>query len=339
MFEKGKTFIIAEAGVNHNGNPELARKMIDVARECGADAVKFQTFKAEKLASASAPKVQYQKQKSDAWENQLDMLKRLELSFDDFRNLKKYCDDKKIMFLSTPFDFESVDFLTELVSIFKIPSGEITNHPFLEYIAQKQKSIILSTGMSTLGEVEEAVDSIRRYFDGSLALLHCTSNYPAAFDDINLRSMLTLKQAFGLPVGYSDHSRGMEAPVAAVAMGAVIIEKHFTTDKNLQGPDHQASMEPQELKAMVQAIRNVEKALGTGIKRPSASEEEVKACVRKSLTARRDIAAGERIAGEDIYLKRPGTGISPKFINVVIGKKLVAPLKKDEIMTWSHFLG
>ena len=347
-----KCFIIAEAGVNHNGSLELAYKLVDVAVKAGVDAVKFQTFKTENVVSKNAEKADYQKKTMGTGESQFEMIKKLELPFEDFKKIKKYCDKKGIIFLSTPFDYESADFLESLVPLYKIGSGEITNLPFLEYIAEKGKPIILSTGMSTLGEVEEAITTIINvnpsFFDTShlspltshaspLTLLHCISNYPAEYEDVNLKAMLTLKEAFKLPVGYSDHTLGIEVPIAAVAMGTTIIEKHFTLDKNLSGPDHRASLEPDELKAMVKAIRNVEKSLGDGIKRPTQSELQVMKVVRRSLVAKKDIRAGETVKESDMLVKRPATGIPPKFKEIVIGMKPTRSIKKDELFNWEDF--
>ena len=274
--EEEPCFIIAEAGVNHNGSVELAKKLIDAAKDAGADAVKFQTFKAENVVVKDAQKAEYQKETTGEG-SQYEMIKKLELTEEDFRELADYAKEKDIMFLSSPFDKDSIDLLNELdVPAFKVGSGEITNFPLLRYIAKKGKPIILSTGMSTLGEIEEALDVIRSEGVEDIALLHCVSNYPARIEDVNLRAMGTLKQAFKLPVGFSDHTLGITAPIAAVALGACVIEKHFTLDRNLPGPDHKASLEADELKEMVKAIREVEKVLGNGIKRPTKEEEEIK---------------------------------------------------------------
>jgi len=333
-----RVFIIAEAGVNHNGDINLAYKLADVAKEAGADAVKFQTFKAENVVSKLADKAEYQKKTTGSDKSQLEMIKKLELSFDDFIKLKKYCDKKEIMFLSTPFDHHSIDFLYDLVNIYKIPSGEIINGPYLKHIAAKNKPIIMSTGMANLGEVEEAINTIRSVnSEAQISLLHCTTNYPTPYEEVNLKAMQTLAAAFRLPVAYSDHTLGIEVPVAAVAMGAKIIEKHFTLDKKLPGPDHKASLEPDELKEMVKAIRNIEKALGDGIKRPNKSEVEIMKVVRKSLIANRDIRAGEVIKESDIAVKRPGTGILPKFKNIIIGMKLINDIRQDEPFRWENF--
>lgn len=334
-----KVFIIAEAGVNHNGSLDLAYHLIDVAKDAGADAVKFQTFKAENVVSRLADKAEYQKESTGSTESQLEMIRKLEISFEDFVKLKKYCDKKEIMFLSTPFGHQSIDFLYDLVDIYKIPSGEIINYPYLKHIAAKNKPIIMSTGMANLGEVEEAINTIRSVNSEAkiLSLLHCTTNYPTPYEEVNLKAMQTLAAAFKLPVGYSDHTLGIEVPVAAVAMGAKIIEKHFTLDKKLPGPDHRASLEPDELKEMVKAIRNIKMALGDGIKKPNDSEIEIMKVVRRSLIAARDIRAGETIKESDITIKRPGTGILPKFKEIVIGMKLVNDIKQDEPFRWENF--
>jgi len=336
--DTSKVFIIAEAGVNHNGSLDLAYQLIDVAKDAGADAVKFQTFKADNVVSKLADKAEYQKKTTGSNKSQLEMIKKLELSFEDFVKLKKYCDKKGIMFLSTPFDYESVDFLEKLVPLYKVGSGEITNLPFLGYIGKKRKPIILSTGMANLGEVEEAINTIRKVnLNADISLLHCTTNYPTSYEEVNLKAMQTLVAVFKLPVGYSDHTLGMEVPIAAVAMGAKIIEKHFTLDKNLPGPDHKASLEPVELKKMVKAIRNIEVALGDGIKKPNKSEIEIMKVARRSLIALRDIRVGEIIKESDIAIKRPGTGIQPKFKDIVIGMKLINDIKQDEPFRWENF--
>ena len=336
--DTSKVFIIAEAGVNHNGSLDLAYQLIDVAKEAGADAVKFQTFKAENVVSKLADKAEYQKKTTGLDKSQLEMIKKLELSFDDFVKLKKYCDKKEIMFLSTPFDHQSIDFLCDLVDIYKIPSGEIINYPYLKHIAAKNKPIIMSTGMANLGEVEEAINTIRSVnSEAKISLLHCTTNYPTPYEEVNLKAMQTLAAAFKLPVGYSDHTLGIEVPVAAVATGAKIIEKHFTLDKKLSGPDHKASLEPDELKKMIKAIRNIEMALGDGIKRPNKSEIEIMKVSRRSLIATRDIRTGEIIKESDIAIKRPGTGILPKFKEIVIGMKLVNDIRQDEPFRWENF--
>jgi N,N'-diacetyllegionaminate synthase len=330
-----KTFIIAEAGVNHNGNIEIAKKMIEVAKECGADAIKFQTFKAEKVISKYAPKAEYQKQTTGEIDSQLEMVKKLELSFDDFIVLKEYCDKLNIMFLSTPFDFESIDFLDDLgLEIFKIPSGEITNLPYLEKIGKLGKKVILSTGMADLGEIEDALDILTSCGTKKedITILHCNTEYPTPYEDVNLLAMLTIKEALKVKVGYSDHTLGIEVPIAAVALGASVIEKHFTLDKNMEGPDHKASLEPHELKAMIDAIRNIEKSLGDGIKKPSKSELKNKDIARKSIVAKREIKKGEIFTEDNITVKRPGNGISPMRWYEVLGKVVLKDYKEDELI-------
>lgn len=335
-----RVFIIAEAGVNHNGSMETAKKLIDVAADAGADAVKFQTFKAGRLVTGTAAKATYQIENTGTNEPQIEMLKRLELSLDMHKELMSYCREKNIMFISTPFDEESADILDELgMSIFKIPSGEITNKPLVQHIAAKNKTIILSTGMSYLGEIEKAMGWIYEIWDklGSrpqLTLLHCVSNYPAVVEDVNLSAMRTMSVAFSLPVGYSDHTMGVEVPVAAVAMGAQIIEKHFTLNRSMEGPDHKASLGPDELQTMVNMIRNVEKAIGDGVKRPSQREEETRVLIRRSLVAARDMKKGEIIDKQSIAIKRPGYGIAPEFMEQVVNRAAKKDLKKDSILTW-----
>lgn len=328
-------FIIAEAGVNHNGDINLAKKLIDAAKAAGADAVKFQTFKAENVVVKDAQKAEYQKETTGVGESQYGMLKKLELTEEDFRELADHAKEKEILFLSSPFDKESVDLLYELdVPAFKIGSGEITNFPLLKHIAKKGKAIILSTGMATLGEVEEALNVIRSEGVEKVILLHCVSNYPARIEDVNLRAMETLKQAFKLPVGFSDHTLGITASIAAVALGACVIEKHFTLDRNLIGPDHKASLEPDELKEMVKTIRDVEKALGNGVKIPTKEEEEIKRIARRSIVAKVDIPKGTTITEDMMDAKRPGRGIEPKSIDIIVGKKAKEDIRKDEIVTW-----
>lgn len=331
-----KVFIIAEAGVNHNGDLQLAERLVDAAVEAGADAVKFQTFKAERVITATAERAEYQKKNMpDKDESQLAMIKRLELGFEDFRKLKNYCEGRGIVFLSSHFDLESIDFLDELgVLYFKIPSGEITNLPFLRRIGRKRRPVILSTGMSTLGEVEGAIEVLRRAGTEELVLLHCTASYPAPPEEVNLRAMLTLKQAFGLPVGYSDHTTGFAVPVAAAALGASVIEKHLTLSRQMEGPDHKASLEPAEFKSMVEAIRLVEKSLGDGLKKPTLQELEIMPAVRRSIVAARDIRAGERITGECLTVKRPGTGISPMFWDFLLGREARCDIPADAVLTW-----
>ena len=328
-------FIIAEAGVNHNGCLDLAKQLIDVAAAAGADAVKFQTFHAENVVSSTAEKAEYQKSTTSSTESQYDMLKNLELSDDAFRELSEYADSKGIIFLSTPFDEQSVDLLDQIgVPAFKIPSGEITNFPLLKKIAEKKKPIILSTGMATLGDVEDAVNFVRAHGAEEIILLHCTTNYPAPMHSVNLRAMEALRCALQLPVGYSDHTEGITISIAAVAMGADLIEKHFTLDRSLRGPDHQASLEPQELQAMVTGIRNVEQALGSGVKSPSIVEKGLIEVIRRSIVAQRNIKAGEILKDNDLTIKRPGTGIEPKYIDLVTGKRVRVDIKKNDVIMW-----
>ena len=327
-------FIIAEAGVNHNGDINLAKKLIGAAKDAKADAVKFQTFKAENVVIKNAEKAEYQKTVKE--ESQYGMLKKLELTEEDFEELAEYAKDKGIVFLSSPFDKESVDLLEELdVPAFKIGSGEITNFPLLRYIAKKGKPIILSTGMATLGEVEEALNVIGDEGVEDVILLHCVSNYPARIKDVNLRAIETLKQAFKLPIGFSDHTLGITASIAAVAFGACVIEKHFTLDRNLPGPDHKASLEPDELKEMVQTIRDVEKALGTGMKRPAKDEEEIKKVARRSIVAKVDIPEGAIITEDMLDVKRPGTGVEPRYMKKIVGARAKVDIKRDDLIAWN----
>ncbi len=324
--------IIAEAGVNHNGQLDLAYKMIDEAKKAGANIVKFQTGLAENVISRYAEKATYQKETTDAQESQLDMVRRLILKYDDYSKLKEYCDKVGIKFLSTPFDVESVKFLNMLQNMWKIPSGEITNYPYLVEIAKTGKPIIMSTGMSTLEEIREAMVLLKSNGAGEISLLHCNTQYPTPFSDVNLCAMLTMRDKFGVKVGYSDHTPGIEVPIAAVAMGAEIIEKHFTLDRNMEGPDHKASLEPQELAVMVKAIRNVEKAMGDGVKRVSASEKDNIAIVRKSIIAKKPIRAGEVLTVDNITTKRPGTGVNPMKWPEVLGTKAIRDFGEDELI-------
>lgn len=329
-------FIIAEAGVNHNGRVETAKRLVDVAVEAGADAVKFQTFRAERLASRNTPKAEYQAKGSHE-ESQVEMLKKLELSFEAFRSLKNYCDSKKTTFLSTPFDEESAGFLVHELNmeVIKIGSGEVTNLPFLKVVATLNRPIILSTGMSFLHEVEEAVRTIQEVSPNtSLTLLHCTTSYPCSFGEVNLKAMQTLKEHFRLPVGYSDHTPGIEVAIAASALGATVIEKHFTLDRNLEGPDHAASLEPAEFKQMVRAIRNIESSLGSGWKEPTASEKKNRPVARRSLVLTKTLKKGSIIREGDVTIKRPGSGIPPGEFQKVIGLKLKVDKQEDEVLTW-----
>ena len=328
-----KVFIIAEAGVNHNGSIELAYKLIDIAVEAGADAVKFQTFKAENLVTKSADKADYQKQTTDESESQFEMIKKLELDFDIHKKLINYCKEKDIMFLSTPFDHESIDLLNELqLQIFKIPSGEITNLPYLRHIGLLNKKVFLSTGMSNLQEVGDALTVLINSgtLKENITVLHANTMYPTPMEDVNLNAMQTIHKEFGVAVGYSDHTLGIEVDIAAVAMGASIIEKHFTLDKAMDGPDHKASLEPDELKAMVSAIRNIEKALGGYEKKPSPSESINIDVARKSIVANQIIKKGELLSKKNITIKRPGAGINPMKWDVVIDTIAIRDFLENE---------
>ena len=328
-----KTFIIAEAGVNHNGSIELAKRLIDVASQAGADAVKFQTFKAENLVSKNATKAEYQKETTDANESQYDMIKKLELDVDTHKELMAYCKQKEIMFLSTPFDHDSIEMLNDFgLEIFKIPSGEITNLPYLRHIGKLGKKVILSTGMADIGEIEDALDVLVTAGTSKedITVLHANTMYPTPMEDVNLKAMQTIACTFGVDVGYSDHTLGIEVPIAAVAMGASVIEKHFTLDKTMEGPDHKASLEPNELKAMVKAIRNIEQALGNGIKKPSKSEQPNMTVARKSIVALKPIKKGEVLSEDNLTIKRPGDGISPMRWNEIIGTVAQKNYKVDE---------
>jgi N-acetylneuraminate synthase len=329
-------FIVAEAGVNHNGDLGLARQLVDVAAEAGADAVKFQTFRSEALVSRNAPKAAYQRETTGAGESQREMLARLELTLDQHAEIREHCAKRGILFFSTPFDELSADALETLgVPLFKLPSGEITNLPFLRHVASKRKPIILSTGMSTLAEVAQAVAAIREAGDPPLALLHCVSAYPAPASEMNLRAMDALRDRFSCPVGLSDHTLGIEVAVAAVARCATIVEKHFTLDKRLPGPDHRTSLEPVELVRLVRAIRTVEAALGDGDKRPMPSEMDTRRVARKSLVTARPIRAGEKLTADLVAIKRPGTGISPADLPRVLGRTVRRDLAADEMIDWA----
>lgn len=333
--QMNKIFIIAEAGVNHNGSLDLAKKLIDVAVDAGADAVKFQTFKADKLVSKSAQKADYQKQTTLAEESQYEMIKKLELDENVHRELIRHCIEKQIMFLSTPFDHDSIDMLNAFkMPIFKIPSGEITNLPYLRHIGRLGKEVILSTGMADLGEIEDALDVLIQAGTPKekITVLHATTEYPCPIDEVNLLAMQTINAAFDVKVGYSDHTQGIEVPIAAVALGACVIEKHFTLDRTMEGPDHKASLEPEELKAMVQAIRNAGQALGDGIKKPSKSEAKNIAIARKSIVAATQIKAGEIFSEDNLTIKRPGNGISPMRWEEMIGKKAERDYVGDDLI-------
>jgi len=328
-----RTLIIAEAGVNHNGDIELAKRMVLEAKKCGADIIKFQTAKAELLVSKNSEKAEYQKKTTGINETQYEMIKRLVLPFQDFVELKNYCDEIGITFLSTPFDLESIDFLDRLeMPFWKIPSGEITNLPYLIRVAKTRKPIVMSTGMCTIGEIEVAINVLRENGGKDITLLHCTTEYPAPFVDVNLKAINVLKEKFDVPVGYSDHTTGIEVSIAAVAMGATIIEKHFTLDRTMEGPDHKASLEPSELKDMVSSIRNVELAIGTSEKKPADSEIKNKAIARKSIIARCDIKKGDIFTEDNLIVKRPGNGISPMKWYDVIGKVAKRDFIEDELI-------
>jgi len=327
--------IIAEAGVNHNGDFTVAKKMVDAAKEAGADYVKFQTFKPENLVSKYAQKAGYQKKTTGEDETQLQMLQKLSLTNENFIELKKYCDEKNIGFISTPFDIESIEFLKNFdMDFWKIPSGEVTNRPYLEAIGQTGRKVIMSTGMCSMKEILDAAEILESCGTKELTLLQCNTQYPTPYEHVNLAAMKSIAQASHKEVGYSDHTMGIEIPIAAAAMGAAVIEKHFTLDKNLPGPDHKASLEPWELKAMVSAVRNVEKAIGNGRKESSLSETENMAAVRKSIVAGKNIKKGEMFTLENITTKRPGTGISPMRWNDVIGKTAVKDFFEDELIEW-----
>jgi len=331
-------FIIAEAGVNHNGRLDMALRLVDAAVASSANAVKFQTFKAEAVVTMTAPKAIYQQQTTGEDESQLAMIKSLQLTYEQFKEIKEYCDKKGIFFLSTPFDYESVDFLHELgVSAFKIASGEITNYPLLKYIARKGKPIILSTGMSYLGEVEQALQAIYHTGNHDVILLHCVSNYPPDPAEVNLRAMQTMATAFGVPVGYSDHTVGIEVSLAAVALGACVIEKHFTLDCTMPGPDHRASLEPNELTALVKSIRTIETSLGNGKKEPAISEKNTADVARRSLVAACDIQSGTVLTEEHIAIKRPGTGLPPSVREYLIGRKARGMIFADTMLTLELF--
>jgi N,N'-diacetyllegionaminate synthase len=333
-----KVFIIAEAGVNHNGSMDTAKKLIETAADAGADAVKFQTFKAENLVSIYAEKAEYQKNSTESSESQFDMLKKLELSYENHLELIDHCRNNAIEFLSTPFDLESINMLNSLnLKIFKIPSGEITNLPYLRAIGKLNKNVIISTGMANLEEVETAYKVLLDFGTKSrnIIILHANTQYPTSYEDVNLRAMQTIAQELMVKVGYSDHTLGIEVPIAAVAMGAVIIEKHFTLNRNMPGPDHKASLEPHELKAMVVAIRNIEQAIGDGIKRPSVSEQKNILIARKSIVAAKKISIGEIINNDNITVKRPGTGISPMEWDEIIGRTAQRDYASDELIEFS----
>jgi N,N'-diacetyllegionaminate synthase len=336
QISKVSTLIIAEAGVNHNGDIKLAKKLIEIAHQSQVDVVKFQTFLAANLVTRAAEKAEYQKKLSPGTKSQFEMLQKLELSEQQHKDLKEFANAKSLEFLSTGFDIESMQMLINLgIERIKIPSGEITNLPYLRFIASQGKKIILSTGMSTLKEIEEALSVLVK--NGAklenITVLHCTTNYPATMDEVNLNAMTTIGREFGVKFGYSDHTIGIEVAIAAVALGATVIEKHFTLDRNLPGPDHKASLEPQELGLLVEGIRNIEVAVGDGIKRPTESELANKIVARKSLVAIRNIQKGELFSEENLAAKRPGSGISPMEWDSLIGTRAAKDFLKDELIT------
>jgi N,N'-diacetyllegionaminate synthase len=342
-----RTYIVAEAGVNHNGNLDLGKELVSIAAKCGCDAIKFQTFCAERVVSISAPKCDYQVETTGSKESQLDMIRKLELDEAAHMKLMRAAKDEGIDFISTPFDEESATLLANLgVKYIKLPSGEITNLPFLAHVARLRKPIILSTGMAYLSEVDEAVRTIQDVWRDTLPsgpvdqliLMHCLTQYPAPVDQVNLMAMVTLAEAFKLPVGYSDHTPGTEVAIAAVALGATVIEKHFTIDRTLPGPDHRASLEPNELEHLVNGIRHIEAALGDGLKVPSPSELKNRNLVRKSLVATKDLKMGDQLMPDDLTAKRPGNGISPKHKALITGSVLRKDINRDRALSWKHFL-
>lgn len=335
----GKVIIIAEAGVNHNGSLELAKEMVCMAKDAGADYIKFQTFIPDKLVSRYADKAEYQKKAIGKEQSQLQMLEKLALTFDDFSELKKYCDNQNIGFVSTPFDLESIDFLETLnMDFWKVPSGEITNLPYLEKIAHTGRRVIMSTGMCEMQEIHDAVKILESNGAGKITLLHCNTEYPTPFSDVNLRAMLHIAHETGKAVGYSDHTVGIEISVAAVALGAAVIEKHFTLDKNMEGPDHKASLDPVELKQMVSAIRNVEAGLGNEIKAKTESEKKNITVARKSIVAKQAIAKGDILSDTNITVKRPGNGISPMKWHEVLGRKADKDYAEDQLISEDIFV-
>jgi len=329
-------FIIAEAGVNHNGKFKLAKKMVDVAAQAGVDAIKFQFFEADKVVTSDAEMAAYQKENLQLDNSQVEMLRKLELNENHHKRLKEYAEQKGLIFLSTPHSGkDAVDALERIeIAAYKIGSGDLTNKPLLEYVAKTKKPIILSTGMATMPEIKKAMGWIKKAGNNKIIVLHCTTNYPCPYDEVNMNAMKTMMKELNCLVGYSDHTMGTEIPILARAMGACVIEKHFTLSRNMEGPDHKASIEPDELKYMVKSIRNIEKAFGSGEKKPNKSEEKIKFLVRKSVIAARNIKKGKKIEPDDIIIKRPGIGIQPEEYNKVIGKKTKGDIKKDELISW-----
>lgn len=336
FLNKNSTFIIAEIGVNHNGSVDLAKTMIKSASMCGVDAVKFQTFVSEDLVTKNTKTAEYQENNTNE-NSQLEMLKKLELSFDDFHELKRYAEDCGVIFLSSPFDFKSVDLLEKLnVSLYKLGSGELTNFELIDYVLKTNKPLILSTGMASLEEIKETYNHIKN--KDNLVILHCITGYPTSFEEANLNFIKTLQNELDVPIGFSDHSPGIELPIAAVALGVCVVEKHFTLDKTLEGPDHKASLNPDEFKAMVSAIRNVEVAMGDGVRRFSKNEKEIKQVARKSIILNENVQKGTVLKREMLSIKRPGTGISPKYIDDVIGKTVIADLNINHVLKWEDIL-
>lgn len=328
------TFIICEIGVNHNGDVELAKKMIEKASECDVDAVKFQTFNSEDLVTDNAKTAQYQEKNTNE-SSQLELLKKLELTFDEFEELKNYALEHDVMFISSPFDVKSVDLLEKLdVPFYKLGSGELNNFELIDYIQKTNKPLILSTGMSSLDEITETYNHIKN--KDNLILLHCITGYPTSFSEANLNFIKTMQKEFDVPIGFSDHSPGIELPIAAVALGACIIEKHFTLDKTLEGPDHKASLNPKEFKNMVEAIRNVEIAMGDGVRKISENEDEIKKIARKSIILNENISKGTAIERKMLSIKRPGTGIAPNDIEKIIGKKVNRNLSANSVLKWDY---
>jgi len=334
--ENKPCFIIAEAGVNHNGSVETAKKLIDAAVSSNANAIKFQTFKSEDVVSKNVDIAEYAKKNIKKNIKQIDMIKKYELKYDDFVSLKNYCDKKNMVFLSTPHSFDAIDFLDDLIPAYKFSSGDLTNIPSLVYAAKKRKPMILGTGMSTLKEVKFAVDSIKKTGNKNIVVLHCTTNYPCPIDEVNLNAMLTMKKKLDCMVGYSDHTLSLTVPVMARSLGAVIIEKHLTLNRYSHGPDHKASLEPDEFKLMVDEIRKAEKALGSDKKNPTLSEKKIIKYSRKSIVAKKMIKKDEIIKNDMLAIKRPGNGLSPSLIEKVIGKKAKRDIEQDELISWSN---
>lgn len=331
--------VIAEAGVNHNGDIKLAKELVDMAVECGADAIKFQTFKAEESTGVFAEKAQYQKENDLTKESQYQMIKKLELPFEKFKEIQNYCNKKGIIFISTPDGIESLDYLISLnIPLIKIGSTEVTNYEFLKKVGETGKPIILSTGMSTLGEVEKALEAIYSTGNKNIKLMHCTTDYPTNVKDVNLKAMETMRYAFKIEVGLSDHTEGFEAAIAAVALGATFIEKHITLDRNMNGPDHKASMPPQEYKEYIKHIRNTEMLLGDGIKKPTEREKVIINQVRRSIVAAKELESGTIIEKSMLTYKRPGYGIKPELSDVLIGRKLIRKVSKDEVIEWKDLI-